>query len=721
MLDSKAEILSKLNFRSFFESQIENLGKANRSHWAKCLCIFHEEQEPSLSVNLKNGSFKCHGCGEKGSVFDFYMKKHGVDFNTALQDLAKIAGISTGNQKRTRNLMKGRLEATYDYRNEKGEIQFQVCRFTPKGFKQRRPKPGKEGEWIWNMKGVPLIPYNLPEVCKADSVFLVEGEKDVESLRTIGLTASCNPMGAGKWRKEFNRFFKEKKVIVIPDNDAPGLKHAMAVATSLHGIAKSTKVVRLSGLQEKGDASDWIADGHSRNELIEIVQKTCEWSSEENQTALEPHIVELNKRHAVVMLGGRCVVMNEIVDPTFKRPDVTFSSVNDFRNFYANKKIANPNKGRPKEISMATDWMNSPGRRQYEGVVFSPGEDVEGFYNLYRGLACKPKKGKWNLFRDHIRNIICCGDKSLFKWVLAWVARIFKEPGGRRPGTSIVLRGKQGSGKGCFVSQIGTIIGSHFLHITSQKQLTGRFNNHLKDALVVYCDEATWGGDKTAEGILKGIVTEKHVMVEPKGKDAFAVKNHINLLIASNNNWVVPAGLEERRFCVIDVSEDRLQDRRYFKAIFDQMDNGGREAMLYDFLKWDISSVDLQTIPRTAGLFDQILSSMTTVQKFWFERLKDGIIPAHSDDWSKFAETKRLYNDYINFANNIGDRYNLSPTPFTKELKKLSPGITRRRLSSGEPRPWAHFFPPLGVCREQFEKAVRMAIKWESDDDEAPF
>ena len=103
MLDSKAEILSKLNFRSFFESQIENLGKANRSHWAKCLCIFHEEQEPSLSVNLKNGSFKCHGCGEKGSVFDFYMKKHGVDFNTALQDLAKIAGISTGNQKRTRN------------------------------------------------------------------------------------------------------------------------------------------------------------------------------------------------------------------------------------------------------------------------------------------------------------------------------------------------------------------------------------------------------------------------------------------------------------------------------------------------------------------------------------------------------------------------------------------------------------------------------------------
>ena len=340
------------------------------------------------------------------------------------------------------------------------------------------------------------------------------------------------------------------------------------------------------------------------------------------QAALEDVIKELNKKHAVIMLGGKCQVLNEVYDPVFNRPDVTFSSTNDFRSFYANKKITVDPERAP--VSVAKLWWESPHRREYKGLVFNPEGEVEGYYNLYRGLAIEPKTGDWSLFKEHIHKVIANGDADRSKYIVAWMAQLVQQPGGERPGIAIVLRGKQGTGKGCFVTQFGKIFGSHFLHITHQDQLTGKFNNHLKNALLVFCDEGFWAGNKQAEAPLKAMITEEQIMVEPKGKDAFAVKNHIRLMAASNNAWVVPAGLEERRFFVLDVSDRHMRDRDYFQKLYQQMDSGGREAMLYDLLRYDFSGIDLRTFPRTEALMDQIVSSMSPVQKFWFERLIQG-------------------------------------------------------------------------------------------------
>ena len=128
----------------------------------------------------------------------------------------------------------------------------------------------------------------------------------------------------------------------------------------------------------------------------------------------------------------------------------------------------------------------------------------------------------------------------------------------------------------------------------------------MKDSLLVFCDEGFWAGDKSAEGILKSLVTEDHLVIEPKNKNPFTIKNNVRLIIASNNNWVIPAGLEERRFFVLDVSNKHMQDHGYFQPIFEQMDSGGREAMLYDLLRYDYSEINLKEIPRTAALLDQI-------------------------------------------------------------------------------------------------------------------
>ncbi len=128
------------------------------------------------------------------------------------------------------------LESAFDYRDEAGNVLFQALRYAPKSFKQRRPDG--HGGWIWDLKGVRRVLYRLPELLAADPgqpVFIVEGEKKVDALRALGLIATCNAGGAGKWRLEYAAFLKGRHVVILPDNDEIGHKHAEAVAASIRG------------------------------------------------------------------------------------------------------------------------------------------------------------------------------------------------------------------------------------------------------------------------------------------------------------------------------------------------------------------------------------------------------------------------------------------------------------------------------------------------------
>jgi len=232
----------------FYEQHIQKV-KPSTDGWFTGLCPFHYDKNPSFSFEATTGNWICHaGCG-KGAL-QLFREKLGIS-NT-------YAGNS-----------QGKIAATYDYTDENGQLIFQSVRYEPKDFKQRRPD-GKEA-WSWSLQGVCLVPYNLPEVIKADTVIVCEGEKDCETLKALGLVASTNPMGAGKWCLEYNHYFKDKHVIILPDNDEAGLKHADKVAESLKDIVASIKIVQLPGLPDKGDVSDWIGQGHSKDELLKII------------------------------------------------------------------------------------------------------------------------------------------------------------------------------------------------------------------------------------------------------------------------------------------------------------------------------------------------------------------------------------------------------------------------------------------------------------------
>lgn len=172
-----------------------------------------------------------------------------------------------------------RIVAAYDYTDDAGQLLYQAIRKEPKDFVQR--KPDGQG-WIYKLNGVVRVLYRLPEVRKAvntgQTIYIAEGEKDVDNLRALGLVATCNVGGAGKWQSTYSEALQGADVVILPDNDDPGARHGAHVARSLHGIARRVRKINLPGLPDHGDVSDWLAQGHTADELARLVADAPDWS-----------------------------------------------------------------------------------------------------------------------------------------------------------------------------------------------------------------------------------------------------------------------------------------------------------------------------------------------------------------------------------------------------------------------------------------------------------
>lgn len=176
-----------------------------------------------------------------------------------------------------------RLVKAYPYHDAAGNLVYESCRYDPKSFAQRRPD-GKGG-YHWNLDGADPLPYRLPELLAAleagKMVVICEGEKDCDRLHGLGITATTNSAGAGKWTDKHSAYFPAgAKVLILPDNDAPGRNHAQAVARALYDRGCIVRVVELPGLPEKGDVSDWLDAGHTKAELSEMAKAAPIWTPE---------------------------------------------------------------------------------------------------------------------------------------------------------------------------------------------------------------------------------------------------------------------------------------------------------------------------------------------------------------------------------------------------------------------------------------------------------
>lgn len=232
-------------------SKLDNIKEGEGYYQASCPA--HEDLQPSLSISEADNKIllHCHaGCETKD-----ILKEIGLE----MQDLFEQF-------------------TTYDYLDENGKLLYQARRRPNKSFYQRRPDDN-DG-WINNVKGITRVPYNLPDVIEAikagETIYICEGEKDCNRLKSLGITATTNNGGAGKWKDNLSTYFQSADVVIIPDNDQPGREHVLKVAKSLIGKARSMKIITLPGLPEKGDVSDWLDTNHTIQELDNLVKNTKE-------------------------------------------------------------------------------------------------------------------------------------------------------------------------------------------------------------------------------------------------------------------------------------------------------------------------------------------------------------------------------------------------------------------------------------------------------------
>lgn len=443
---------------------------------------------------------------------------------------------------------------------------------------------------------------------------------------------------------------------------------------------------------------------------------------------------DLNREWALVLMGSNSVLFREQPDAMIE-DQKRIVKVEAFKQWYKNKKTQVGAGDRIKTITWANRWLEHPKRRQYHGVEFHPDVNnapgTPGYLNMWSGLVVEVARErddrKYKTFRDHLRNNICGGNEDYFKWVFGFFAHIVQRPR-ERLGTALVMRGKMGTGKTKVGEIIGRLFPRHYFLVDDPRYVTGQFNAHMAICLLLQADEAVWAGDKAAEGRLKGLITAPIQHIEAKGIDPIRLPNYVRLIMTSNEEWVVPAGKDERRFAVLDVHPRCAQNHEYFREMDEELANGGIEALLADLLAFDLSSVDLWRIPRTDALLEQKIRSLDSVESWWFQRLSSGSTSRNGQRWNQEIAITTLYADYIAISDKIGVRRKKEQTVFGITMARLLPGVLDRKKRTVDVeddrggmitrRVWCYLLPSLDVARDAFEQAVEQKVEWLIDDDQ---
>jgi hypothetical protein len=448
----------------------------------------------------------------------------------------------------------------------------------------------------------------------------------------------------------------------------------------------------------------------------------------------------LNERYCVVQDGSKVRVhsFEHHEHRGHVRLVSTFLPFIEFTNLLMNI----PVKVKDKTTGAGSFWLHHLERRQYKGIVFQPGSAgvIDGKLNLWRGFGVEPVQGDWSKMRKHMLDVMASGNREHFEYIMCWLAWAVQNPD-RQAEVALVFKGKRGVGKGTLGNAMLRIFGQHGVHISSTDHLTGHFNNHLRDACLLFADEAYFPGNKNAEGSLKRLITEPTLFIEGKGRDGISVTNMLHVIIASNEDWVVPAGERERRYVMLDVPDTHIQEAKWFEPIHAELEGGGYGAMLFDLLHHDLGDWHPRRIPANCGLLDQQARSLSPFDAWWLELLESGRLWGCAPGQPERA-VSNAYDEEVDVGKIIDGN---TRTQLRKQLglfdqaralvpqlrqhttdHELGRHLGKQGCSNAKKvmRRQGWTFPPLAQCRAEWEKRFpgwkwrNMALfEWQEEED----
>jgi len=343
----------------------------------------------------------------------------------------------------------------------------------------------------------------------------------------------------------------------------------------------------------------------------------------------------------------------------------------------------------------------------YVGVDFSPTGTSDNCLNLWVGPTIVSTAGSWALIKGFLLTIICDGNQTYYIYLIGYIAHALQHPE-EKPGILIILIGGQGNGKGTLARILQRVWSATFLQVSDVHAVVGNFNAALERAFIVFMDEALFAGDRRSSDALKSLVTEPVIHINEKHQPARQTSSYHRFFVATNADHLKQTDRDDRRDFSLRVSESRKGDHAYWKTLYQEINNGGVEAMVHDLLAMDLSSFNVRAKPDTAELLEQKLQSLGPIQRWWYECLVHGGM-TEDEAWPDYLATLDAVADIFDL--NGGKMFRkCSAIDVANALKKLCPSAAPGQKETDLGRRRGLTLPTLAIARAEFEVFIGASV-----------
>jgi len=453
----------------------------------------------------------------------------------------------------------------------------------------------------------------------------------------------------------------------------------------------------------------------------------------------------LNKRFGLVTTGHKVRILervqneqNEWITQLRDINAVTAEFQND-KIPYLDNSLANP---RIKYQNRFSQWMAWEGRRTFKGLRFIPHKDIQldteqpwalpdtEYYNTYLGLSRPGYEAPWPQIEKHLREVWCRENDEAYDYIIHWLAYMFQNPG-KPAGTCVVIRSdRQGAGKNIIADHIARAFGSHGTLLSTSKHITGNFNSIMAESIFTVLSEAVWAGSHEAKSFLKSAITDPFIVSEKKFEDARKINNCSHLMCLSNEDWIVPIEVSDRRYFILDCDCKYARNRSYFSKLARAIHSDEGNGFIYYLRHLDLEGFVPADMPELKD--DTKLKNMefsfNDVESYVFNSLAQRSflfsLGEFTDDEYGFIQKfslskKQVYDAYVKHVQQR-QRYGWETRTqiwFGRELGRiLKKGIESRKLckSDGYEKPENGYdFYAIVELREIFKEYIGTHVDWD--------